>query len=648
MKRLKILLIFSLFISLIMFSNTSAVFASSLDSTAVEAFFDKQFKDRMDELHIPNAVISVVADGQVILEKGYGYANLEDQLPVDPEKSLFRIGSTSKLFTWTAVMQLVEQGKLDLDADINTYLDFNIPAQLETEKGNSEPAPITLTHLMTHTAGFEDNSESIFRLQAVDVVPLDKYIRNHLPARVFPPGEIIAYSNYGTALAGYIVERVSGLSFPEYMDQHIFTPLQMSNSSFQQPLPVELSEHMTQAYRYVDGEYKKGDFEFIPESAGGMSTTAADMARFMLAYLQDGQVDEGRILAEKTVQQMRGQQFTHHPSLQGMAYGFMEGTFNGQKTLFHSGSTMLFDTGMYLLPEEKVGVFISYSGGNYLVHKEIFQDFLDEYYPASSGVEKNLLPPDGTKERSSQYLGEYHQNRKSFTTSEKFISLIMGMIQIHWDDEGYLLVNHLGDTYRFVEVDSGIYHNLNEVKSKDPFGDFSTLVFGEDPLENIVLMTHGPMTYSQAPWYSTSTFTILVLALSLLFILGSLIYRGIAGGIRIVKRRKLEQSKMATAARWTASVYSFLTLGFVLGIVLTSEMDPVYGFPKATFGVIPAWSLVLDMIPVLMALLGVGLLIFTVVAWWKKYWRIMGRIHYTLFTAATMILFWVFSYWNLI
>lgn len=632
-------------------SNQSVVMANARDFTDVEAFFDQLFNEKMSEHHIPNAVISVVADGEVILEKGYGFADIENQLPVDPKQSLFRIGSTSKLFTWTAVMQLVEQGILDLHTDVNEYLDFEIPAQLVTLK-NVKPEPITLTHLMTHTPGFEDYPDSLFRLEPTEFVPFSSYVQNNLPARVYPPGEVVAYSNYGTALAGYIVEQVSGMPFAQYIEQNIYEPLGMKHSTFRQPLPDELSSHMTGAYRYVDGEFLPAQFVFMPEAAGGMSSTASDMAQFMLAYLQNGQVDGGRMLTEETVQLMRNQQFTVHPELNGMAYGFMEGTFNGQHTIFHSGSTMLFDTGFYLLPEEQVGIFISYSGGSFLIHQNMFYAFLDKYYPDSS-EQIQLLPPDGTKDRSKQYVGEYHQNRKNFTTSEKLIKLMMGTIQVTWDDEGYLLVNHLGETSRFVEAEPGVYRNTSK-EALDPFGKFETIIFEQDPLGHTILLSDGPLSYSKAPWYSTSSFTFLTLIASLLFVIGSFIYRGIAGGVRLVLRRVPEQSKqakqtkLATSARWFMMIYSMLALLFVIDVASASEFDPVYGFVKSAFGVLPSWAPIFEMIPLLMILCSVGIFIFMIVSWWKRFWTITGRLHYTFFTVFSLILTWLFSFWNLV
>lgn len=643
---LKVGLVFSLLLSVTFIAKQSVVEASSPDFTPLEAFIDQQMNDYMSEHHIPNAVISIVADGEVILEKGYGFTDVETMRPVEPQSTMFRMGSTSKLFTWTAVMQLVEQGKLDLHTDINTYIDFEIPAKLETMK-NTVPEPITLTHLMTHTAGFEDSSETIFRLEPSDIVPFKDYVQNHVPARVFPPGEVIAYSNYGTALAGYIVEHVSGMPFAEYIEQHIYEPLGMHYSTFQQPLPAKLAPHMTGAYRYVDGEFLPAQFVYIPEAAGGMSTSASDMARFMLAYLQGGQVGEGRILQEETVQLMRNQQFTIHPELQGMAYGFMEGVFNGQRTLFHSGSTMLFDTGFYLLPDEQVGMFISYSGGNYLMHQHIFKVFLDEFYPHES-EHMQWLSPEGSEERSKPFVGEYHQNRRSFTTEEKFISLLMGPIQVTWDKEGYLNVRHMGQSNRFVEAEPGVYYNISETRSPDPFGNFDKIIFEQDPLGHTILLTDGPMSFSKVPWYSTLSITVLAVAVTLLFIIVSFICRVVAGSVRLIKRRSIEQTRVAAAARWLVTIYGLLTFILVVDIALTIGVDPVYNYAKSTYGVVSAWAPITDLIPALTVVCSFALVVFTMITWIKRYWTKRGRIHYTLFTAASLVLTWIFSFWNLV
>ena len=645
MHRFKMILIFCWFLSIIFFSVTQSASANSIDSADVESFIDKMIQEKMKEQQIPNATVSVVRNGKVIFEKGYGYANLEDQTRIEAEKTMFRMGSVSKLFTWTAVMQLVERGMLDLDTDVNEYLDFEIPSKLEeSDQGDTEP--ITLHHLMTHTPGFEDYADSIFRLSADKKPSLDEYVRQYMPARVFPPGEVMAYSNYGTALAGYVVEQVSGMPFPEYVEKNVYQPLGMKHSTFRQPIPEKLTPHMAQGYRYVNGEYRKGEFEFVPEPAGSMSSTASDMARFMMAYLQDGKSENGRILEEKTVQQMFRQQFTHHDRLDGMALGFIEKTSNNERVLFHGGSTTLFDSGLYLLPDKNTGLFISYSGSNYLAHTDIFQAFMDRYFPS-----EHLATPvhlEGATDRSKKFAGEYHQNRKSFTTSESMVSLTMGIIRMDVNENGDLIVKHAGETNGFIEIEPGVYHNLREGSTPDAYGEFRTIVFKTDPFGHIMLTTDGPMTYSKAPWYATSSFTFLSIIMAVLLFIGSLISWSVTWIIRKIKHKKAQHSKGAITARWVATAFGLLTIGFVFGIAITGEIDPVYGLPKVALGILPAWSPLVDLFPYVMALLAVAMIFFTVLVWRKRYWKILGRIHYTLLTFLALNLIWILVYWNLI
>ncbi len=607
------------------------------DFSDIEMFIDGILLQKMEEEHIPNATVSLVADGKVVFEKGYGYANLEEEKIVDPETTMFRIGSISKLVTWTAIMQLVEEGKLDLNTDINNYLDFEIPAKLSAGSYKSEPQPITLQHLMTHTPGFEDYADSIFRLSSEEMLPLDQYVREYRPERVFPAGEVIAYSNYGTALTGYIVEQVSGMPYTDYVEENIFKPLKMNHSTFDQPLQKGHSINLAQAYRYIDGKFKEGKFEYVPAPAGGMSSTASDMATFMLAYLQGG----NGILQKETVQYMFEQHFTHHPQLDGMALGFIEKTINDQKVLYHGGSTTLFDSGLYLLPQENIGLFISYSGNDFLTHTELFEAFMDHYFPLTNNM--TLTPPDETKDNASRYIGEYHQNRKSFTTEESLISLTMGMIRVQANDS-YLLVNHNGIKNRFMEIEPGVYQNMREGEAIDAYGGFRTIAFLTDPHGNIMLTTDGPMTYSKPPWYASSGFTFLSIIAAVLLFFGSLIY----WGIKALIRRKTSDPKIAIWAKSVAIVTGILLLVLVVEVVLTGEIDPIYQLPKVALGMVPAWSGITVFIPHVLVFLGVGMLIFTFLLWWKKDWSLKGRIHYTLLTTVMLNLTWIFGYWHLI
>jgi len=639
---LKFVLKIALLSCLVLITTISSVSASDIDSIELESFMDKVIEEQMEGFNIPNATISIVSDGKVVLQKGYGYADMDKKVPVDPENTLFRIGSTSKLFTWTSVMQLVEEGKLDLDEDINNYLDFIIPNKLL--KGQTEPGPITLRHLLTHTPGFEDSLDGLFYLDSDKVLPLREYLVTYMPERVFPPGKLMAYSNYGAALAGYIVERVSGMPFAEYVEQNIYKPLEMNSSSFKQPLNDKLALNLAKPYRYVNGEFIEGSFEFMPEPAGSMSTTASDMSKFMIAHLQDGYFNGERILKEKTISQMHNQAFTQNQNLGGMTLGFMEGIYNGHQTIFQGGGTMIFSTGLYLLPGENTGVFISYSGGPHLIQSEVFYQFMNKYYPESQTSEP--LPPEGSKERSKQFIGDYHSNRRSFTTSSSILSLLSAVVNIDIDEDGYLVVNYLGESSRFVEKEPGVYHNLRKGRTQDYFGPFSTLVFDTDSFGKVMLFSDGPMTYSKAPWYATGKFTIFAFIISIVTIALSLIYWIIRFIIRLFKGNKSKYKKLEIAAKYTTSIFSIVTLGFLTGFGINSEMEPAFGVPKSVFGIEPSWISFVNFLPTLMAFLAIAILIFTMLAWYKGLFKKFSRIHYTVFSAASLTLVWIFSYWK--
>ncbi len=355
------------------------------DPREVETFLDGVLSVQLADDHIPGATVAVVKDGRLLFAKGYGSADLQAGKRVSAGKTLFRIGSVSKPFTATAVLQLAEQGKLNLHADVNTYLKtFHIPA--------TYLQPITLAHLLTHTAGFEDRGTGPYARSTRDLEPLGQWLAEHIPARVRPPGELTAYSNYGFTLAGYIVEQVSGIPFGQYVEQHIFQPLGMHSSTFRQPVEDRLSAALSQGYSYSNGVYHPEPFDVIQVApAGSMSATATDIARFMLAQLQDGRLGNERILQEATANEMQRRQFTNDPRVPGVPYGFDgELSLNSQRLLVKGGDVPGFHSLLALLPEQQVGVFVSYnSEGGAGALTTFLQWFLDHYYPAP----KETMPP---------------------------------------------------------------------------------------------------------------------------------------------------------------------------------------------------------------------------------------------------------------
>jgi CubicO group peptidase (beta-lactamase class C family) len=431
------------------------------DPAELEAFLDKLLGKEMERHHIAGAAVSVVKDGRLFFAKGYGAADLENGIPVDPERTIFRIGSVTKLFTWTAVMQLAEQGKLDLDEDINTYLDFRIP--------DTYPQPITLKHLMTHTAGFEDLYFERLAKDPNELVPPREWLVSHMPARVRPPGDVAAYSSYGTSLAGYIVARVSGEPYDQYIQEHILNPLGMVHTTSKSPIPPDLRAHASVGYTHEDGAFKAfpdysdmGQPALVP--AGDMQSSATDMARFMIAHLQDGRysdanIAEARILNKSTMKQMHSTLYTPAPRLLGTAYGFFDFSDNGQRTIGHLGESDPINTLLLLLPDQNLGVFVAYNsqGGEDLVNQHLgFQRaFFDHYYPAPAV--KPIHPAAHFAERAGRFEGSYRLTGgapgTSYTTFEKFAGLYgMSTVEISDSGDGTLLFTNPWAEWPFVEV----------------------------------------------------------------------------------------------------------------------------------------------------------------------------------------------------
>ena len=384
-----------------------------LTAADVEAFLDGLVPLQIKQDDIAGATISVVKDGKLLFAKGYGYADVEKQKAVSPQDTLFRPGSISKLFTWTAIMQLYEQGKLDLDRDVNEYLDYKIP--------DAFAKPITLKNILTHTPGFEEQIKDLFS-SAASKPDLGQYLKTHIPGRIYPPGTVPAYSNYATAVAGYIVERVSGKPFEEYVAENILKPLKMTHSTFAQPLPSNLAPLMSNGYRR--GSDAAEPFETInPFPAGSLSSSATDMAQFMMAHLNDGEFEGARILKPETARLMHSRLFALDENTNAMCYGFYEESRNGHRIIGHGGDTVYFHSDLHLVLDQKLGFFVSYNSagrGDSPGRVNLWQAFLDRYYPHS----ENLATAATAKDDAKAAAGTYTLSRRSESSFLKTASIV--------------------------------------------------------------------------------------------------------------------------------------------------------------------------------------------------------------------------------
>jgi CubicO group peptidase (beta-lactamase class C family) len=378
----------------------------ALDAADLEAWLDGRVPYALKTGDIAGLTLAVVKDGKVLLEKGYGYADVAGKVRMDPAESLVRLGSTSKLFTWTAVMQLVQQRKIDLDRNVSDYLDFKI----EEKFGK----PITMRDLMNHRAGFEEGLKDLLSYDPARSPTTERYLKDHPRPMLFPPGQVPAYSNYGVALAGYIVQRVSGEPFETYVDRHILQPLGMRHTTFVQPLPKNLPGFPSKGYRTASEP--PSPFEMvITAPAGAATATADDMARFMLAHLQQGSFEGRQILDPATTVLMHRPTEIADPGFGVMAHGFFHGTQNGRKVLGHGGDTIVYHTELDLLPDEGVGIFFTYNSRGkdeavYAARKELFDGFMNRYFPALARTEPPTL---ATAQADAQRIaGRYEGSRR--------------------------------------------------------------------------------------------------------------------------------------------------------------------------------------------------------------------------------------------
>jgi len=417
-----------------------------LTGSEVIEFLDTTVPQMLEEFHVPGVTISVVQNGEILAARAYGYSDFEAQQEAVAESSVFRIGSISKLFTWTALMQLVEQGEVELDADVNIYLtDFQVPDAFEQ--------PVTIRHLLTHTGAFEDGGLGwLFTDSAEKIVPLEEFLQAHVPVRYAPPGLYSTYSNWGTALAGRIVEIVSGMEFDDYVEQNIFEPLGMTRSTFREPVPADLEADRAVGHKF-DGERVVTGYQQYLHSTGptgAMRSTAIDMAKFMIAHMNGGRVGDASVLRPETVAEMHRTQFSPHPAMRGMGFGFMLSDINGHKISGHSGSTRYFHADLMLVQDANVGFFASFNGepGRAAII-QLSSAFMNRFFPpAGATIETTAF--EATEDELSSMEGLYKPLLRSHSTWNTAMFLIMNDISVSRDTDGNLVVSSFGppSTYK--------------------------------------------------------------------------------------------------------------------------------------------------------------------------------------------------------
>ena len=605
------------------------------DPEEFETFLDPLVAELMDANHIPGAAITVVKDGQPFFAKGYGYADLARRTPATADTTIFRTGSISKVFTWTAVMQLAEQGKLDLNADVNTYLThFQIP--------DTFAQPITLAQLMTHTAGFEDEIASGAIYASADTYhPLQEFLAGKIPARIFPPGQVVAYSNYGAALAGEIVAEVSGEPFEQYVANHILEPLGMNHSTFLQPLPSGLIQDAAVSYSIDDnGLPHAGSFEFIQvRPAGALSTTASDMANFMIAHLQDGQFGDVRILQPASARDMRQQYYAFHPRLPGMTRGFAEAYRSNIHFVFHTGTTDLSSSLLTLLPDQNLGIFITFN--SYIStppRLAVVHALLDHYYPTSALPV--VSPPSDFSQRAESFTGHYLLSRRAETNIEKMTAPLY-QVSVVSNPDNTLTIDAFRDSegvpIRWVEVSPLVFQQL---------GGQGMLAFSTDEQNRITAMFSGDqpiLLFQKLSWYENPQVHLAGLGLSLLIFIVTFMIWLVGGLLRLVNRKRVLQIPLERWGRFVAGgviLINLVIVGLIISVLAGDEAAMQLGYPVGfTVAGILAWMSAAGVI---------CLLAWVAVVWRQRKFRVVSRLHFTLVAIAALYFIWYLSQVNVL
>lgn len=605
--------------------------APEMTADDVGAFLDGVMPLQLRREDIAGAVIVVVKDGKVLFAKGYGYANVEKRIPVSPDGTLFRPGSISKLFNWTSILEQVEQGKLDLDRDVNDYLDFKIPPTF--------PKPITLRDIMTHTAGFEETAQELFVADAAHLTPLGDYVKAHLPARIFPPFTTPAYSNYATTLAGYILQRVSGEPFDDYIDNHIFHPLGMMHCTFRQPLPDALKPLMSEGYSVASQPAKP--FEFVEAfPAGSSSVTGTDMARFMIAHLQDGQFEGAQILHPETARMMHSRQFSNLADMNSMALGFYEESRNGHRIIGHAGDTDYFHSDLHLILDQQVGFFVSYNSagkGEISPRDALWHAFLDRYYPYE--------PPAATAvanaaEDARLVSGRYISSRRAQTTVLKVLN-VLGEPKVFPNAGDTISVDALkdlnGQPKKFEEIGPLMFR---VVHGQD------RVAFKRDDAGQLVMVIDYPFfVFQRSPGTENGTFNLWMIIVAMAIFVLTLLLWPVGALLRKHYGHPLNLTPQQRRLRLIVRLTCLLDLVFLvlfIGFFAMAEKDigilsPRFNPLLRTIQLV-GW---LGLLGTLAALYGAWL------SWKERHWW-LSRLGDTLIAVSCLGFVWFVFVWNML
>ena len=606
----------------------------ALEKADLEAFFDGIVPLQLERSDAAGATVLVRKDGKELVKKGYGFSDIAKKKPVDPDSTIFRLASISKLFTWVSVMQLVEQGKLDLDADVNKYLDFQIAPAFGK--------PVALRNLMTHTAGFEEEIRDILLTDPKKAAPLREFLIENQPRRMFPPGEVPAYSNYGVGLGGYIVQRASGQMFEDYVAEHIFQPLAMKHSSFRQPLAQELAALPSEGYRNNTEKPAVGFEIFTPAPAGGISSTASDMGRFAEALLNGGELDGHRILKPETLQSMWTKQFGTSDALPVMCMGFYQTWRNGLRFIGHDGDLIAFHSMFLVEPREKLVIFISYNsaGTASKTRTEILTAFADRYYPSVQAPTFHKLVAEEVK----AIKGTYQATRRADSTKLSLGNLI-SQADADVDKDGILKIDEFKDLRGHVRKWKPIGKDLWQDEN-----DQRWIFAIRDSAGRIVrLAVSFPGVQSErVVWYENGSMILPVLCASLAILILVIVASLIRVGRRILmSKRPAFQPQPGTlqltmGPRLSAIAWIALAIGTA---VLMARLEHESMLPTHD---VDKYFVMMNLVTGLAIFFSLFAIVSGLLVWRRSEIRFISKLKFALVAFACLFLTWFSVHWHVI
>ncbi len=590
------------------------------DVKETAAFFETLVNNELAANHVPGAVVVLVKNGELFFSAGYGYADVAAKRRVNPGTTIFRLGSIAECVTATALMKLVEEGKLHLGDDVDRCLrSFRID--------HSIPQPVRILDLLTHTGGLEEELIGTAARRASDVLPLRQYLAGHMPTRVFPPGDMISHSVQGYCLLGCVMEDITGIPFERCVEQSVFVPLCMSRSSF---LPPETwRPDMAVGY-----ETRGSSFRSLGEAypnigpAAGLYSTGSDIGHFMIAHIEGGSWHGARILRSDSIREMHRQQFTHHPYLPGMTVGFYESYYFNQRALYHVGSVCGCNSLLYLIPDERLGIFVANNGDRDDLNWAVADGFFRHYLPSNPS---KIAPPDDFASRASRFTGSYQHVRHSRHTIEKVGILRSGQTYVSANEDGTLNIYRA----RFAEVEPLVFRRVDGFERaafrQDRSGKITHLFFDQDAFEKI-------------PWHQSNLVQQLLLWSFMIAFVSSFLGWSDSSPAWTLDRAPIPVSLQARWARYYLELVSGMNILSMAGLVVlfltTSAGEMSFGLPRAVR--------VLLYVPMASSALAVGLPAISAVAWMKGLWSFGRRLHFSIVSAAAVGFIPWLSHWNLL